>query len=118
VFGSFESWGGYYLQTPTGVFAGEPRAVLEHDSPISYLLSHPGALRSRPLHAFMYQGNHDDVAAPTMLRFAALLRASGCTVHAAIYDGGHNWRLWRRHFPQMLRYASRVLARPRVELLT
>jgi enterochelin esterase-like enzyme len=118
VFGSFESWGGYYLQTPTGPFAAESAAQVERNSPISYVLSHPSALDRRPFHAFVYQGNHDDVPAPAMLRFAALLRSTGSTVHAAIYEGGHNWRLWRRHFPEMLRYASRVLERPRVELTT
>jgi enterochelin esterase-like enzyme len=116
VFGSFESWGGYYLQEPTGVFAGEPRSVLERNSPIPYVVSHTSALRRLPLRGFVYQGNHDDVPAPAMFRFAALMRATGSTVHAAVYGGGHNWRLLRRHFPQMLRYASRALARPRVEV--
>lgn len=118
VFGSFESWGGYYLQTPSGVFAGESAAQVDRNSPMSYALSHPLALYRRPFHAFIYQGNHDDVPAPAMLRFAALLRGTGSRVHAAIYVGGHNWRLWRRHFPQMLRYASRVLEHARVELVT
>jgi enterochelin esterase-like enzyme len=118
VFGSFESWGGYYVQTPTGVFAGQPRSLLDQNSPISYLLTHAIALRRTPLHGFLYQGTHDDVPAPTMLRFAALMRGAGSPVHAAVYPGGHNWRLWRRHFPAMLRYASSVLERPRVELTT
>jgi enterochelin esterase-like enzyme len=117
VFGSFESWGGYYLETPTGVFAGQPRSVLERNSPIAYVLSHPRTLRRLPLRGLVYQGDHDDVAAPAMFRFAALMRAAGSAVHAAIYDGGHNWRLWRSHLPQMLRYASKVLGRPRVEVL-
>lgn len=118
VFGSFESWGGYYLQTPTGVFSGEPGAVLARNSPISYVLAHTARLRQLPLHGFIYQGTHDDVPAPAMLRFAALMRTAGSPVHAAIYSGGHNWRLWRHHFSQMLRYASRALGRPRVELVT
>ena len=60
----------------------------------------------------------DDVPAPAMLRFAALMRAAGSPIRAAVYPGGHNWRLWRHHFSPMLRYASRVLGRPRVELVS
>jgi enterochelin esterase-like enzyme len=91
--------------------------VLERNSPIAYVLSHPRTLRRLPLRGLVYQGDHDDVPAPAMFRFAALMRAAGSAVHAAIYDGGHNWRLWRGHLPQMLRYASKMLARPRVEVL-
>jgi S-formylglutathione hydrolase FrmB len=113
LFGAFESWSGYYSQTRTGVFGGASAAALSRNSPLSYVETHAATLQSHPLQGFLYQGVADDVPIAKMLRFAASLRATGSRVHVAVYGGGHNWRLWRRHFAAMLRFASRALGGPR-----
>jgi enterochelin esterase-like enzyme len=110
VFGSFESWSGYYLQTPTYAFRGASRSLLFRNSPAEYLPSVAGQVRRLGLHAFLYQGLSDDVSAADMEEFAGSLRSDGAHVHTALYGGKHNWTLWRAHFSKMLRYASHVFA--------
>ena len=47
----------------------------------------PRTLRRLPLRGLVYQGDHDDVPAPAMFRFAALMRREARRpFHAAIYD--------------------------------
>ncbi|HEX6737409.1 MAG TPA: alpha/beta hydrolase-fold protein [Vicinamibacteria bacterium] len=109
MFGGFESWSGYFTQTPTYTFSGASPALLRANSPAAYLPAIAPSIRRLPLRAFLYQGAADDVSARAMLAFAGELRAAGVRTRAAIYPGRHNWRLWRRHFSQMLVFASRSL---------
>jgi enterochelin esterase-like enzyme len=108
VFGSFESWSGYFTQTPTLTFRGASPAEVRANSPASYLPSAAPAIRRLGLHAFLYQGRRDDVPVREMIQFGRGLRADGAHVRMAAYGGKHNWALWRAHFSQMLRYASSV----------
>jgi enterochelin esterase-like enzyme len=109
-FGSFESWSGYYVQTPTGVFAGLPPSLLEANSPAFYINRRVPAIRRLGLRAFVYQGDRDDVSASAMWRFVSDLRAAGADVRAAVYPGKHNWALWRAHLGGMLVFAGRTFA--------
>ena len=113
VFGSFESWSGYFTQTATYTFKGASPAKLYENSPADYLPAVAPTIRRLGLHAFLYQGMGDDVPAGAMIDFAKRLQVDGAHVRWALYGGKHNWTLWRAHFSQMLRYASRVLGRPR-----
>jgi enterochelin esterase-like enzyme len=105
-FGSFESWSGYYRQTPTGVFAGAGRAALAANSPALYVKRVAADVRRLGLTAFVYQGRNDDVSASAMRRFAAELRASGARTGEAIYPGKHSWALWRPQLNRMIEFAS------------
>jgi enterochelin esterase-like enzyme len=109
VFGSFESWSGYFTQTPTLTFKGASRAQLRYNSPANYLPVVAPEIRSLGLHAYLYQGRTDDVPVSAMFAFGRALQADGAHVRMAAYGGKHNWALWRAHFSQMLRYASGVL---------
>jgi enterochelin esterase-like enzyme len=109
VFGSFESWSGYFTQTPTYTFSGVSPALLRANSPARYLPAIAPTLRRTPFRAFLYQGTRDDVSASAMRAFTAELRAAGANARAAVYPGRHNWRLWRRHFSAMLEFASKSL---------
>ncbi|MBS1869162.1 MAG: hypothetical protein JSS99_05820 [Actinobacteria bacterium] len=106
-FGTFESWSGYFTQTPTFAFAGASQRLLAANSPNAYV----GALRARlaaqPTYAFVYRGRSDRLTshADTLL-FVQRFRAAGGHVAMAEYRGGHNWALWRARLPQMLRFAS------------
>jgi enterochelin esterase-like enzyme len=110
-FGSFESWSGYFTQTPTDAFKGASRALLHFNDPTRYLPTVAGQLRRLGLHAYLYQGVHDDVPVSDMLAFAHQLRADGAHVRTAVYAGKHNWTLWRARFSPMLEYAGKVLGR-------
>jgi enterochelin esterase-like enzyme len=108
VFGSFESWSGYFTQTATYTFAGASPAELRANSPADYLPSVAPTIRRLGLSAYLYQGRSDDVPVGQMIDFANRLGGAGARVSFAVYGGKHNWALWREHFSQMLRYASAV----------
>jgi enterochelin esterase-like enzyme len=108
VFGSFESWSGYFTQTPTDAFKGASAALVRDNDPYHYLASATARLRRYPLRAFLYQGYKDDVPAGEMVAFAKRLQASGSQVGWALYGGAHDWRLWRAQFSHMLVFASRT----------
>jgi len=116
VFATFESWSGYFSQTPTLSFTGASRAELRTNSPIAYVSSLAGRIRRYPVRAFVYQGRDDaEMQAREMRRFAVLLRRAGGSVGSAVYGGGHDWRLWRQQTPHMLRFAAEsftTLGRP------
>jgi enterochelin esterase-like enzyme len=106
-FGTFESWSGYFTQTPTQSFTGASQRTLDANSPRAYV----GALRPRlavlPTYAFVYRGTQDKITSHAdTVSFAQRFRAAGGHVATAEYPGGHNWALWRAHLPQMLRFAS------------
>ena len=111
VFGSFESWSGYFIQTPTAAFQGASPGELYANSPAEYLPSVAPEIRRLGLHAYLYQGRGDDVPLGKMIEVARGLSADGAHVRLSVYGGGHNWKLWRGHFSQMLSYASRVFER-------
>jgi enterochelin esterase-like enzyme len=111
VFGGFESWSGYFTQTPTFAFSGASAAELRRNSPLHEARAF--GRRFRHMRVDLYQGATDDVPVNGMLAFAQALRADGATVRTAVYQGGHNWRLWRAHFGQMLRWTSSTLGGPR-----
>ncbi len=106
-FGTFESWSGYFTQTPTQSFSGAPQALLRANSPNDYV----GALRSRlralPTYAFVYRGTQEHLTSHLdTVTFVRRFRAAGGHVAMAEYPGMHNWKLWRAHMPLMLRFAS------------
>ena len=107
LFGTFESWSGYFEQTPTLPFTGASRAQLYANSPSAYLPHIAPALRRLGMHAYLSQGTRDSYPVAKLYRFAAELRAAGADVRVSLYPGGHNWRLWRAHLPHMLEFASR-----------
>lgn len=107
VFGAFQSWSGYFVQTPTDAFTGASRASLRANSPLLYIGAMHRAIRRYPVRAWLYQGRLDrDSSLPQMLAFARALRAAGGRVGAELVAGGHNWRVWRDELPTALRIAS------------
>lgn len=105
-FGMFESWSGYYEQTPTYAFTGASATKLRANSPSSYVSSLGPALRRYPMRAYLYQGSQDGYPVHKLRSFARQLRGAGARVTYSVYSGGHNWRLWRAQLPHMLQVAS------------
>jgi enterochelin esterase-like enzyme len=106
-FSVFESWSGYYAQTPAFPFSGLSAATIAANSPRVYVPSLRAKLRRLPVHAFLYVGNHEGLPPSLTIAFAHELRAAGAQVNWAVYGGGHNWGLWRAHFSHMLVFAGR-----------
>jgi enterochelin esterase-like enzyme len=112
VFGTFESWSGYFEQTPTLSFSGASQPELWANSPSAYVPSIAPELRRLGLDAYLYQGNSDSYPVARLAGFARELRAAGVTVRVSLYPGGHNWKLWRMELPHMLEFASRSFGGP------
>lgn len=108
MFSIAEGWSGYYTERPTGVFARAAPAVLDANDPSFYVPRLTAQLHRYPLHAYLYKGKREPakVRAQTAA-FAVELRRAGGHVKYSVYDGGHDWRLWRRQTPHMLRFANK-----------
>ncbi len=106
-FGTFESWSGYFVQTPTQSFSGASPALLAANSPSDYVGALAPRLRRLPTYAFLYRGTRDRITSHAdTVTFAARFAAAGGHVRWTEYPGSHNWSLWRAHMPLMLRFAS------------
>lgn len=105
VFGTLESWSGYFSVHAKGPFKNATLASLYRNSPDLYVPTLATALRSHPLHAVLYTGDRDRER-DRVAAFARQLAAAGADVHFAIYKGRHSWNLWRRETPFMLRFAN------------
>lgn len=111
VFGSFESWSGYYVEDRKAAFKTEPEANLVRNSPALYVSSLRAELHRFPVIASLYQGREDHEKSE-MIPFAQRLQHAGGNVSYAFYRGKHSWRLWRYRMKYELRYASQVLSAP------
>jgi enterochelin esterase-like enzyme len=113
-FSVIQSWGGYFTQTPTGVFAGATKAELAAASPAAYVRTLAPEIRKLGLRSWIFQGRSDSANPQLMLDFAAQLHAAGADVHVGFFPGGHDWGLFRAQAPRMLIAASRWFGeRPR-----
>jgi enterochelin esterase-like enzyme len=108
-FGAFESWSGYFRQTPTGVFHGASASTLRANSPLDLAAARHAALAELPLAAYLY-GGAKDPDTRELAPFAAALRAAGAKVVTTVRPGRHDWRLWRSMTPLMLRWAAARMA--------
>ena len=106
-FSVIESWGGYFTQTPTGVFAGATKAALAAASPAAYVHTLAPEIRRLGLRSWIFQGRTDSADPRLMLDFAAQLHAAGAAVNVGFFPGGHDWGLFRAQAPRMLIAASR-----------
>src|SRR3954452_14085216 len=113
-FSVIQSWGGYFRQTPTGVFAGASQAALDAASPAAYVTALAPRIRRLGLRSWIFQGRTDSADPRLMLAFARALHAAGADVHVGFFPGGHDWGLFRAQAPRMLIAASRWFGeRPR-----
>jgi hypothetical protein len=107
LFSVLESWGGYFTQTPTGVFKGASAATLAANSPAAYVASLAPRIRRLGLRAWLYQGRTDP-ANPALVRdFGVALHRAGADVRLGFFPGGHDWGLFRTQTPHMLAAAGR-----------
>jgi enterochelin esterase-like enzyme len=106
LFSVLESWGGYFTQTPTGVFKGATPAVLAANSPASYVTSLAPRIRKLGLRAWLYQGRTDPSDPALVRNFSLALHRAGADVRLGFYPGGHDWALFRAQTPHMLAVAG------------
>lgn len=101
-----ESWSGYFNETRSGPFAGEPQAVIRANSPEQYVPAMAPAIKRLGYRAWIYQGKLDSNNPAHISHMSAELHAAGAEVHYGFFPGGHDWGLWRAQLPRMLIAAS------------
>jgi enterochelin esterase-like enzyme len=112
LFGTAESWSGYFTQTRSGPFSGASRQALRANSPSSYAHAVVHGIGRLGLHVLLYSGGSDPLAAQ-QAPFAHDLRSLGASVRTLRAPGAHSWKLWRGEMPLALRFADRWLGPPR-----
>jgi enterochelin esterase-like enzyme len=110
-FGLAESWSGYVHPEPKAKpFKGEPLSLVAANDPSLYLPRVARQVRTLGLRAFIFTGTKDH-SEPQVAAYADELRAAGGKVVFKVFHGGHDWRVWRQHAPQMLIWASHAFGR-------
>jgi enterochelin esterase-like enzyme len=117
VYGTVESWSGYFHATnPEGTAALELGSIEADDWANAHKLL-PAAKRlltaySTPTYYAFYVGAGDTRFREENLEFAAELRNAGLSVGFEVYPGGHNWTLWNAHATSWVGTALSVAAKP------
>jgi hypothetical protein len=112
MFSVVQGWSAYFTQTPTGPFAGASAAKLRANSPAAYVDRLAPAIHRLGLRAWLYQGRTEPTNPALMRGFAAKLHAAGAEVRIGFFAGKHDWGLFRREIPLMLRSASQWFDQP------
>jgi enterochelin esterase-like enzyme len=106
LFGTVESWSGYFSAPRDGVLALAPRRVLQAHDPLLLLHRKAPLLRRLDTRFFIASGStHDRRGLQAALAFSRELTALGVSHELALRPGGHDGRLWRAQLPAALRYA-------------
>jgi S-formylglutathione hydrolase FrmB len=107
MFSVLESWGGYFTETPTGVFANASPAALAANSPAAYVGSLAPRIHRLGLRAWLFQGRTDSQDPAQVRDFSLALHRAGADVRLGFFPGGHDWGLFRAQTPRMLVAAAR-----------
>jgi enterochelin esterase-like enzyme len=109
VFSIAESWSGYGLETKKRAFQHATYAQIYANSPMLYAPSRAAQLRRFPLHLYLYWGRNDK-GLRRGRQLARVLARAGVHVTFRAFPGRHDWGVWRRETPRMLRYAGHLFA--------
>jgi S-formylglutathione hydrolase FrmB len=105
LFGTIESWSGYYRPYRDGPLRDASRAELAAHDPTLLVSREAPLLRSLGTRFFVSCGStHDLGNALFALAFAARLRALHLPLDLVLRPGGHDGRFWREQLPAALRY--------------
>jgi enterochelin esterase-like enzyme len=107
LFSIAESWSGYGIEKRKGPFAQASDLQIYANSPSLYAPTLTKQLRRLPLHVYMYSGKSDH-GRVNQQYLAQVLKTAGAYVRFAEFTGRHDWGVWRRETPRMIRYAGRL----------
>lgn len=105
LFGTIESWAGYFHPLRDGPFAHAPKRVLAASDPTLLLPRVAARLRREHVRVFLAAGAQDPVDVARARAFAAELDRLGIRHVLVLRPGGHHDSFWRRILPPGLRYA-------------
>lgn len=115
VFGTLESWSGYFDPPRDGPFRHASAATLSVNDPTATVQRDAAVLRERHVRIFLSVGStHDRWTEARTLSFADELRLLGLPYRLWLAPGAHDGRFWRKQLPAALEYAvASTGARPR-----
>ncbi len=105
LFGTLESWSGYFRPLADGSLAGATRAVLASYDPDQLVQLPAASRRYAGLRFFLSAGTSDRASLAQTVAFAAELRRAGLRYELWLGPGGHDDRFWRSQLAPALRYA-------------
>jgi enterochelin esterase-like enzyme len=106
LFGTLESWSGYFRPFRDGSLAHADAAALAAHDPSLLVRAEAPRLRRLGTRFFLSSGTtHDRVSAGAARAFAGELTALGLAHRLFLIPGGHQGKVWRRQLPAALRYA-------------
>lgn len=105
LFGTVESWSGYFTAPTDGPLKGAGAAVRAAHDPSKLAVSEAQRLRRLRTRFFLSSGTDDREGARDAIAFASELRALGLPHRLVVTGGRHNGRFWRSQLPAALRYA-------------
>jgi enterochelin esterase-like enzyme len=112
LFGTLESWSGYFTPLRSGALRRANGAVLVAHDPSRLAAREAPLLRRLGTRFFLSSGTTRDRASASAARaFAAELGALGLPHRLWLGPGGHNGKFWRSQFPAALGYA--LVGQPR-----
>jgi enterochelin esterase-like enzyme len=110
VFSIAESWSGYGFETRARAFLHATDAQIYANSPNLYAPRLAPQLRRYPLYVYVYSGRNDK-GLPRRQFMAGVLAGAGAHVTFRAFAGRHDWGVWRRETPRMVRYAGHLFGR-------
>ncbi len=106
LFGTVESWSGYFRPIRDGSLAHADAAELAAHDPTRLVAQRAGELRRLGTRFFLSAGSTRDRATAAATRaFATLLARERLPRGLWVGPGGHDGRFWRSQLPAALRYA-------------
>jgi enterochelin esterase-like enzyme len=111
LFGTLESWSGYFHPYADGVLRHANQAMLAAHDPTSLVVRLASRLRRIGTRFFLSSGTTlDPFSAPRTRAYSNLLFTLGLPHILRLFPGGHDARVWRTQLPAALSYAFPVRA--------
>ena len=115
LFGTLESYSGYYHAPHDGPLAGAAPALLEANDPTLLARREAGALRAHGVRIYLSSGEREHRLLARTRAYAAVLARAGIPHRVVETPGGHTGRTWRFQLSDALRYALVRYGRQRID---
>jgi enterochelin esterase-like enzyme len=105
LFGTVESWSGYYRPPGDGSLASATQAERRAHDPSTLVAAEAAGLRTAHVRFFISAGRREQKTLSAARAFAGELSGLGLDHTLSVAGGGHHGRAWRAVLPAGLRYA-------------
>jgi enterochelin esterase-like enzyme len=105
LFGTLESWSGYFTAPRDGSLAGATPAERRAHDPQALVRAQAAALRAAHVRFFLSAGRRERITLAATRAFARELAALGLEHAVHVGGGGHHGSTWRAVLPAGVRYA-------------